>query len=165
MISFEDYPAALKQHVEDCQIRNDGWISPLPLSSLSDGWAAILCYSLNFVVTPLDRVGSGQFSIVSKAKWSGMICAAKFIEISQIDERSLNRELYFLKRINHPSIVRFIASLKEANLCVILFELWQSALTTVIDQKWKLYATEKESKEKTFTREEIKYVMGFIPSH
>ncbi|KAL0218007.1 hypothetical protein RCL1_008855 [Eukaryota sp. TZLM3-RCL] len=53
-----------------------------------------------------DRIGSGGFGCVYANSWMGSDVAVKVVDLTEDGKRRLRREVAFISRLNHPSVIR-----------------------------------------------------------
>ncbi|KAL0217833.1 hypothetical protein RCL1_008682 [Eukaryota sp. TZLM3-RCL] len=94
-------------HIVSAVLRGD-FIETIPSSQLED--------PLN------DRIGSGGFGCVYANSWMGSDVAVKVVDLSEDGKRRLRREVAFISRLNHPSVIRVFGICEFADKIGIVME-------------------------------------------
>ncbi|KAL0218080.1 hypothetical protein RCL1_008928 [Eukaryota sp. TZLM3-RCL] len=69
-----------------------------------------------------DRIGSGGFGSVYANSWMGADVAVKVVDLSEDGKRRLRREVAFISRLNHPSVIRVFGICEFADKIGIVME-------------------------------------------
>lgn len=77
----------------------------------------------------LERIGSGEFGEVFKAKWHGSYVAAKVLRRSdEIALGDFRTEIAILRKIHHPNCVQFLGACTKQKPYIVLTELMACSL-------------------------------------
>ncbi|KAL0218050.1 hypothetical protein RCL1_008898 [Eukaryota sp. TZLM3-RCL] len=68
------------------------------------------------------RIGSGGFGCVYANSWMGSDVAVKVVDLSEDGKRRLRREVAFMSRLNHPSVIRVFGICEFADKIGIVME-------------------------------------------
>ena len=77
----------------------------------------------------VERIGSGEFGEVYKAKWHGSYVAAKVLKRSdEIALGDFRTEIAILRKVHHPNCVQFLGACTKQKPYIVLTELMACSL-------------------------------------
>ena len=89
----------------------------------------------------IHKISEGWFSEIHKAKWKNTVVAVKQINFQRATEQQLkdfNEEILLFRTLNHPNVVKCIASFTaKPNLCIVM-EYMQTCLYNALYTKDKI---------------------------
>lgn len=110
-----------------------------------------------------EELGKGRFGSVRKVKVNGLVCAAKRIMLSHLNEsgrKAIERELAILKKVRHSNIVRFYGEERRngGSELVLYSEFFTCSLKTVI-------ANVRDATRDKFAIDEVWYTYSLMNFH